>query len=258
MESGILLQDHLDVFNKLEMDLQTAGIKKDEETLTCASIFSLTSKYRDIENSMMYRKLPITLEQVRQALNSCDVRMHFEGDKSDKVSGLFVRGRTSQQGRSKSKYKSKFRVNNKNAECWGYHKKGHFERDCPMSKSKEKASASIVEQVHDPNDDYVLTPSCNSGVHDNKWVLESGYTLHMTFQKDWFRSYETSRGTVLMGNNATCKIVGIGSIHVRCHDGTVRTIIEVRRVPDLKKNLISLGTLDKQVYKYMSKVKEEL
>ncbi|MCD7450367.1 hypothetical protein HAX54_005570 [Datura stramonium] len=48
------------------------------------------------ENSMMYSKEPITLEQVRKALNSCDVRRHFEGDKDDEASGLFVRGRTSQ------------------------------------------------------------------------------------------------------------------------------------------------------------------
>ncbi|KAH0705733.1 hypothetical protein KY285_010270 [Solanum tuberosum] len=144
MDSCTLLQDHLDEFNKLVMDLQSAEIKRDEKTLTCALLFSLTSKYRDIENSMVYGKDPITLEQVRQALNSCDVQMHFEGDKGDEASGLFVRGHTSQQGRSKSKYRSKSRVNKKNAECWGCHKKGHFERDCPMSKSKEKASASIV------------------------------------------------------------------------------------------------------------------
>ncbi|KAH0656305.1 hypothetical protein KY285_031187 [Solanum tuberosum] len=248
---NVLCEDHLDTFNKLVMDLETAGIKKDDETLACAFLFSLTSKYRDIENSMMYSKKSITLEQVRQTLNSCDVRMHFEGDKGDETSGLFVRGRTSQQGRSRLKYRSKSRVNKKNAECWSCHKKRHFERDCPMLKSNEKASASIVEQVHD-SDDYVLITSCNSGVYDNKWVLDSGCTLYMTFRKDWFSSYETSGGTVLMGNNATCKIVGIGSIRVRCHDGIVRTITEVRHVLDLKKNLISLGTLDKQGYKYMS------
>ncbi|KAH0730581.1 hypothetical protein KY285_001485 [Solanum tuberosum] len=43
--------------------------------------------------------------------------------------------------------RSKSRVNKKNAEGWIYHKKGHFERDFPMSKSKEKGSASIVEQA---------------------------------------------------------------------------------------------------------------
>ncbi|KAH0643144.1 hypothetical protein KY290_034751 [Solanum tuberosum] len=168
MDSGTLLQDHLDAFNKLVIDLQTTGIKKDEETLTCALLFSLTSKYRDIENSMMYSKDPITLEQVRLALNSCGVRMHFDGDKGDEASGLFMRGHTSQQGMSKSKYRSKSRMNKKNAECWGCHKKGHFERDCPMSKSKEKMSASIVEQVQYSDDDYVLTISCNSEVYDSK------------------------------------------------------------------------------------------
>ncbi|KAG5597046.1 hypothetical protein H5410_038278, partial [Solanum commersonii] len=81
MDLDTLLQDHLDTFNKLVMDLETAGIKKDDETLACALLFSLTSKYRDIENSMMYSKKSITLEQVRQTLNSCDVRMYFEGNK---------------------------------------------------------------------------------------------------------------------------------------------------------------------------------
>ncbi|KAG5570330.1 hypothetical protein H5410_060096 [Solanum commersonii] len=103
IDSGTLLQNHLDVFNKLVMDLQTAGIKKDEEMLACALLFSLTSKYRDIENLMMYRKDPITLEQVQQTLNSCNVRMNFEGDKCDEASGLFVRGRNRKKGRSKSK-----------------------------------------------------------------------------------------------------------------------------------------------------------
>ena len=39
-----------------------------------------------------------------------------------------------------------------------------------MSMSKEKVSASIVEQVHDNDDVFVLTVSCNSGVYDNKWL----------------------------------------------------------------------------------------
>ena len=56
MDSGTLLEDHLDAFNKLVMDLQTIGIKKDTKTLACSLLFSLTSKYRDVENSMIYTK----------------------------------------------------------------------------------------------------------------------------------------------------------------------------------------------------------
>ena len=136
--------------------------------------------------------------------------------------------------------------------CWGCQKKGHYERDCAMLKSKEKVSASIVEQVHDNDDDYVLTTSCYSGVYDNKWVLDYGCTLHVIFRKNQFNHYETSRRTVLMGNDANSKIVVVGSDRVCCHDEILRTITEVYHVPDLKKNLISMGALDKQRYKYMS------
>ena len=64
MNSGTLLQGHLDALNKLVMDLQIAGIKKDEQTLACSLLFSLTLKHGDIENSMMYIKQTIKLEQV--------------------------------------------------------------------------------------------------------------------------------------------------------------------------------------------------
>jgi Pol polyprotein len=47
-----------------------------------------------------------------------------------------------------------------------------------------------------------------------------------------------------MGNNATCKVVGVGSIQMKMFDGMVSILSDVRHVPRLKKNLISLGTLD--------------
>ena len=48
-----------------------------------------------------------------------------------------------------------------------------------------------------------------------------------------------------MGNNTTRKVVGVGSVKMKMFDGMVRTLTDVRYVPGLKKNLISLGTLDK-------------
>ena len=53
-----------------------------------------------------------------------------------------------------------------------------------------------------------------------------------------------------MGNNAPRKIVGIGTVIIKMFDGVVRTLGDVRHVPDLKKNLISLSTLDAKRYKY--------
>ena len=48
-----------------------------------------------------------------------------------------------------------------------------------------------------------------------------------------------------MGINTTCKVVGVGSVKMKMFDGMVRTLIDVRYVLGLKKNLISWGTLDK-------------
>ncbi|XP_071704885.1 uncharacterized mitochondrial protein AtMg00300-like [Rutidosis leptorrhynchoides] len=63
--------------------------------------------------------------------------------------------------------------------------------------------------------------------------------------RDWFATYrEINGGKVLMGNDVACKVVGIGTIQIKMYDGTVRTLTEVRHVPELKKNLISLGTLE--------------
>lgn len=53
-----------------------------------------------------------------------------------------------------------------------------------------------------------------------------------------------------MGNNVTCKVVGIGTMRIKMYDSVVRTFSNVHHVPDLKKNLLSLGIFDSQGYKY--------
>ena len=47
-----------------------------------------------------------------------------------------------------------------------------------------------------------------------------------------------------MGNNIACKVVGIDTIRIKMHDGIIGTLTDVRHVPELKKILISLRTLD--------------
>ena len=89
---------------------------------------------------------------------------------------------------------------------------------------------------------------------NNKWVLDIACTLHMSPKRDWFTTYDlVNSGSVLMGNNVAWKIVGIGTIRIRMHDGIVRTLTNLRHILDLKKNLISLGTLDSLGYKYSGK-----
>ena len=76
----------------------------------------------------------------------------------------------------------------------------------------------------------------------------------MTPNRKWFSTYEpVHKGAVLMGNNASSKVVGIGTVHIKMFDGVVCTLSDFRHVPDLKSNLISLSTLDAKGYKYIGK-----
>ena len=75
----------------------------------------------------------------------------------------------------------------------------------------------------------------------------------MTPNKDWFNTYRlVNFGSVLMGNDASCKVARIWNIIIKMFDGVVKTLCDVRHVPDLRKYLISLRNLDCNGFSYKS------
>jgi hypothetical protein len=85
----------------------------------------------------------------------------------------------------------------------------------------------------------------NSSHHDQHWLLDSGLSNHMCLHKHWFSTYQPiDDGFVFMGNDISCKTVGIGSIKIKMYDGSIRTLIYVRHALELRKNLIYLRVLD--------------
>ncbi|CAD6255178.1 unnamed protein product [Miscanthus lutarioriparius] len=55
---------------------------------------------------------------------------------------------------------------------------------------------------------------------------------------------------VRMEDDNPCDIVGIGSVQIKTYDGMTRTLKNVRYIPGMSRNLISLSTLDAEGYKY--------
>jgi hypothetical protein len=45
-------------------------------------------------------------------------------------------------------------------------------------------------------------------------------------------------------------ILGIGSVRIRMHDDMIHTLTEVRHIPSMARNSISLSILDVEVYIY--------
>jgi len=46
-------------------------------------------------------------------------------------------------------------------------------------------------------------------------------------KREWFSTYKLDGGSVLMGNDAVCKTVGIDNIRMSIFDGHARTLMNV-------------------------------
>lgn len=145
--------------------------------------------------------------------------------------GLAVRGRPEKRDNNKEK-KKRSKSRPKNLKCFHCHKKGHFKKDCPERKTKNKnhqgksgdaAVASECQESDGYNSAGVLI-AINDQTKGN-WVLDSGCSFHMCPYKHLFTKYETcDGGIVVMGNDASCKVVGRGIIRLKMFDGMIREL----------------------------------
>ena len=168
---------------------------------------------------------------------------------------LMVRGRSEhkksgRRGRLRSKSKGSTKRKIGKYECVFCRNKGHWKKDCPLLKNKDKKDSNAnVAHSTDEDSDFVLTGS-SFVCHSNEGMLDFTCTFHMCPKKEWFYNLDESvRDSVFMGNDEACKIFGMGKIKLKLHDGTVRNLIEVRYIPNLKKNLMSVDFLEFKGFK---------
>jgi len=87
--------------------------------------------------------------------------------------------------------------------------------------------------------------------HD--WIVDSGATQHMTFQQEWFTTYERiSPRRVFMGNDTVLEAISKGSIKATMRVGgqlTHITITQVLHVPKMKNNFILMSKLISEGFK---------
>jgi transposase InsO family protein len=256
MNEGTPIKSHLDEFNSIIMDLKNVEVKIDDEDQALIVLCSLPPSYETFVDSMLYGRDNISLDDISSALKSKELKKHLPGDRAE-GEGLVTRGRAQgkdsrkSKGRSRSKSKSKA----KKASCFKCGEQGHFKKDCPKLKGKkgnshEENSANVVDTCGTSDNGECMGEVWSVGVQhgSNSWILDSGATFHMSPHRRWFSSYNQMRGTVYLGNNISLAIEGIGHIRIKMFDGVVRSM-ECWHVPQMKRNLISLSTLDDQGYK---------
>ncbi|KAL6350136.1 hypothetical protein AAG906_004074 [Vitis piasezkii] len=86
-------------------------------------------------------------------------------------------------------------------------------------------------------------------VCDDACVVDTTASFHIIARRDFFSSYTSgSFGWVRMVNEAKCEIVGMGDVELETSIGCKLVIKDVRYVPKMRFNLISVGKLDDEGY----------
>ncbi|KAJ9552349.1 hypothetical protein OSB04_016394 [Centaurea solstitialis] len=226
MKEGMPFKEHLDELNSILMDLKNVEVKIEDEDVALILLVSLPASYENFVNSFVVGRDTITMEERL-------IRIKDENGR-------------------------------KREGCHYCKEPGHWKNECP--KLRAKGSTAVVNDDSGSEDDLVLTVVANDNLsleddlvlsvgnrinYSIELILDTGGSFHITLHKEWFNTYEkVATGSVSMGNDMSCDVVGIGSVSIKMHDGVVRTLTDVRHVPEMKKNLISLGLLDKNGIKY--------
>ncbi|KAL0368146.1 UNVERIFIED_CONTAM: hypothetical protein Scaly_1033500 [Sesamum calycinum] len=221
MQEGSDLVEHMNVFNQIITDLARLDVSIEDENRAMILLCSLSFSYEHLVTTLTYMK---------------------EGNQD--------RGRKLEnEGSGKRNFKSMSR-DKKTIHCYKYKESGHMKRDCPKMKNQvdekrddSSKSANVVQNGNsDCSDGDMLSVSTNQYV--DAWFLDSGCSSHVTPNREWFSSYRSSNpGSVYLGDDRCCNIVVVGEVRIKMYNGTVRTLSDDRHIPNLKKNLISLGTL---------------
>lgn len=256
MDEGTSIRDHISKFERIVSNLKDVEVKVEDEDQAILLLLSLPPSFENLVQTLMLVGETLSMNDVRTSLLSDDLRKMATGGRVDKeqAQGLFIRGRSNERGKvQRGKSRSKSRPIAK-VVCYNCGELGHYKADCSNKKvnwrkknNKNNKGKQVKEEASyasDEDNDECFMANQGEDI-SGKWMLDSGCSYHMCPNRKWFTTYENiDGGNVLMGNDHTCKTVGLGSIRIKMHDGIIRTLTNVRHVPDLRKNLISLGVLE--------------
>ena len=81
------------------------------------------------------------------------------------------------------------------------------------------------------------------------WILDLGASFHSSSNKELFRNLKSRNfEKVYLANNKDLKIEGKGDVCIKTSTRNQWTLKDVRYIPSLKKNMISIGQLDSTGY----------
>lgn len=253
------ISEQLEDFAKALDDLENIDVEIKDEDKAIILLNALPKSFEQLKDAMLYgRENTITYDEVQVALKTKEINKVSVKPLDPASESLNIRANDKKF--SKKKGKGKFKSGKEKDEpaketrsCHYCKKTGHLKKNCYSWKRKkeEKAAtqnnADIAQEIQSAEVLNVIENDIS-----NCWIMDSGCSFHMCPKLEWFQSVEKSLGTVLLGNNQICLVKGIGSIRLKLQNGSEKLLTEVRYIPDIKRNLISLGVLEQKGCSFLS------
>ena len=247
--------EQLEDFSKSIDDLEAVDVKISDEDKAILVLNALPSSYDQLRDAILYgRDKAITLNEVHAALMAKELQKGASKVNDSHPESLNIKKF------NKKKFKKKVeeaKVENSGAKetrsCHWCKKPGHLKKDCYAWKKKQASeSQSHTNVISSDGDEAAEVMNVVDRIEKNSWIMDSGCSFHMCPHLEWFQDLAECSGSVLLGNENTCSIRGVGSIKLRMNDGSLIILSEVRFIPEVKRNLVSLGTLERKGYCFVS------
>lgn len=141
------------------------------------------------------------------------------------------------------------------AECYGCHKKGHIQRNCPDTESTSPASQSrggstdrkqVIGMIRNIAQ---FSPTEESEIQYSGWILDSGCTTHVCNNRSRFidSSYKKHTEAVQTATGQIVMSYGKGSVAINLAVTGVKLLLkEVLHVPEVEHNYMSMNALSKR------------
>ena len=262
--SGDNMLEHISKLRSLHDQLKEMGVEIDDKELAMTLLASLPEDYKPLitaldavgEGTLSYEKVKnMLLNQVDRSKDSRSSEDAFSMRK-----GKFYKNKQSkfESGNTSPNKEKIFR-----GKCHNCQERGHFARDCPKRNAKEdsnspkyggnksKGAARCAEdQRPDKCDDEALPVYTPNAVGKSDWIIDSGATQHMSFERNRLSEYVEFKQpcVVNLGDSRTILAYGKGIYHITADvDGHAQPISlrEVLYLPDLDKNLLSVRAMVK-------------
>ncbi|KAL6521185.1 hypothetical protein OROGR_017754 [Orobanche gracilis] len=172
------------------------------------------------------------------------------------------RGRGQSGGPSRGTQRSNSKGRYAHIECFHCGKKGHTKKYCRLLKKENRKEGENTPkkengkgekaEINTATEEFFVCcdfDTVNFSKDESSWVVDSGATCHVTSSRDFYSSYTSGNyGIVKMGNQGLSKIVGVGDVCLKFDTGVELVLRNVKHVPDMRLNFISVGLLDDDGY----------